>query len=73
MSQNIALGLVAVLMIGLIPLVPKLIMFRVKVLRWFKWNRLADWHERNIKILTPIIRGIMLLMIILISSVILTN
>ena len=59
MTQNMALLIVAAIVVGLIPIVPKMVGLRIKVLRWLRLNRLADWHERNIKTLTPIVRGIM--------------
>ncbi len=59
MAQDIALISFAILIFLLIPIVPKLVGIRIRFLRWLKWNKLADWHERNIPILTPVIRSVM--------------
>lgn len=58
-TLNIVLLIVAVLMLTvMIPLVPKMIVLRARVLRWFHLYRLADWHERNASTLVPIVRTI---------------
>jgi hypothetical protein len=40
----------------IIPLVPKMIALRVRVLRYFHLYRLADWHERNARGITVGVR-----------------
>ena len=64
MTQDTALIIVAIILFALIPLVPKMVNLRIKVLRWFKWNWLADWHERNLTVLTPIVRTILVVLAI---------
>jgi hypothetical protein len=46
MELRIFFLLIAASMIVLFPLVPRLVMFRIKVLRMLKWNGLADFHEK---------------------------
>jgi len=48
MSQATALYIVAAIMLLLIPIVPKMVALRVRVLRFVRLRGLADWHERHI-------------------------
>jgi len=47
-------GIVALL--GLAPLVPKMLELRIRVLRFLRWNSLANWHETNFRRLVVIVR-----------------
>ena len=46
----------AVIMFGLIPLVPKMMNFRIFVFRKLHWNWLADLHEKHFKGLVMAVR-----------------
>ena len=70
MAQDVALIAFAILLFVLIPIVPKMVGLRIRVLRWLKWNKLADWHERNITVLTPIIRSILFVLAIYLIGVV---
>lgn len=70
MAQDIALISFAILLFVLIPIVPKMFGLRIRVLRWLKWNKLADWHERNILILTPILRSIMFVLAVYLIGIV---
>jgi len=56
MSESVYFIIFAVILLGLIPIVPKMVAFRARVLRYFRWNRLANWHERNTAIITISVR-----------------
>ena len=58
MSQSTLLIMAAFLIIGLVPLVPKMIELRTMVLRWLRLRRFADWHERHARPLTLVVRVI---------------
>ena len=64
MTQDTALIIFAIVLFLMIPFVPNMVGLRIKVLRWLKWDRIADWHERNISVLTPIVRSIMFVLAI---------
>jgi len=53
-------GVVALL--GLTPLVPKMILLRIRVLRFLHWNSLGNWHETNFHPLVVIVRALMVAM-----------
>ena len=56
MQQSTALILLAVVVLALIPIVPKMVALRVRVLRFVRLNRLADWHERHTGAITLAVR-----------------
>lgn len=58
MSKSVAIIVIGVILLGIVPIVPKMLALRVRVLHFFRWNRLADWHERNAR---GIIIGVRLL------------
>ncbi|MFH1372361.1 MAG: hypothetical protein ABII79_00980 [bacterium] len=60
MSEHVYYIIVAAILAGLIPLVPRMICLRIRVLRWLRWTGIADWHQRNFKPLVIIVRVIML-------------
>jgi hypothetical protein len=64
MEERLFFLLIAVVMIILIPLVPRIIQFRIKLLRMLKWNCLADFHGKNFVQLVMIARIVMALIII---------
>ena len=70
MTQDTALVIFALILFLLVPIVPKMVGLRIKVLRWLKWNRLADWHERNIPVLTSIIRAVMIVLAIYLLGIV---
>ena len=53
-------GVVALL--GLTPLVPKMLLLRIRVFRFLHWNSLANWHETNFRPLVVIVRLLMVAM-----------
>jgi len=57
MTQQLALYIIAVIVVGLILIVPQILSFRIRLLHWL---RLADWHQRNIRILIPLFRAVLL-------------
>lgn len=70
MTQDTGLIIVALILFLLVPIVPKMVHLRVKVLRWFRLNWLADWHERNIRVLTPVVRTILIVLAIYLVGVV---
>lgn len=47
MSEAIYLFIIAAVLILLIPLVPRLLAFRIRALRFLHLRSLADWHVRH--------------------------
>ena len=70
MAQDVALISFAILLFVLIPLVPKLVIIRIRFLRWVKWNKIADWHERNSVRLVPVIRSVMFVVAVYLIGVV---
>ena len=68
MEERLFFLIVAFLMIILIPLVPRMIEFSIKVLRMLNWKGLADLYGKNFRQLVTILR-IMLALIIIILMV----
>ena len=62
---------IAVLLIVLIPIAPRMIRLRIAVFRKLKWNGLADFHEKNIDQLVIVVRVVMALIIALLVFLIL--
>ena len=56
MQQSTALILLAAVAVALIPIVPRLVQLRVRILRFVRLNRLADWHERHTGAITLAVR-----------------
>lgn len=52
MQQSTVLLSLAVVLLALIPLVPKMIQLRVRVLHFVRLDGLANWHERNVRAIT---------------------
>ncbi len=50
--------IVAFLIMAMVPLVPKMIALRTTVLQGLHLRSFADWHNRNARTLTLIVRGI---------------
>ena len=48
-----------VILLAVVPLVPKFVRLRIRALRFVHWYCLADWHERHFKVLVPVVRIIM--------------
>ena len=59
MEKRLFLLIVALLMIILIPLVPRMIEFSIKVLRMLKWEGLANLYGKHFKQLVTIVRIMM--------------
>jgi hypothetical protein len=64
MEELLLFLLISVIMIILIPVFPRMIRFRIKVLRILKWNSLADFHERHFSQIVIIARTVIVLIII---------
>ena len=41
------LNALAILLLALIPVVPKMLRLRIRVLRWMHWDWAADWLEKH--------------------------
>ena len=50
----------AALLLILIPFAPGMMRLRIKLLRWLRWNCLADFHQRHFKGIVLAARIIML-------------
>lgn len=71
MELRLFLIVIAVIMIILIPLAPRMIRFRILVLRMLKWNGLANFHDKYFDQLVIVIRVILALIIALLVILIL--
>lgn len=60
MSQQVLFIAVGVVLLALIPIVPLMLRFRIKVLRWLHWNWFAELFERNFRSFTLAARLILL-------------
>ena len=65
MEELLLFLLITAIMIILIPVSPRMIRFRIKVLRILKWNSLADFHERHFAQIVTIARTVIVLIVIL--------
>ena len=65
MEEFLLFLLITAIMIILIPVSPRMIRFRIKVLRILKWNSLADFHERHFAQIVTIARTVIVLIVIL--------
>ena len=64
MEELLLFLLIAGIMIILIPVFPRMIRFRIKILRILKWNSLADFHERHFAQIVTIARTVIVLIVI---------
>ena len=64
MSETIAVVIIAALLLGLVPIVPKMIAFRTNVLRTLHLNAFANWNERNASTLVVVVRSIFVVLAI---------
>ncbi|MDX9858746.1 MAG: hypothetical protein RBT76_13225 [candidate division Zixibacteria bacterium] len=48
MTKATYLTIVGLLILALVPVVPNILNLRIRVLRFLRWNSLADWHERHV-------------------------
>lgn len=62
---------IAVIMIVLIPIAPRMIRLRIAVFRKLELNGLADWHEKNINQLVIVVRVVMALIFAILAFLIL--
>jgi hypothetical protein len=60
MTESTIFIISGVVFLALIPLVPKMVRFRIAVLRWLHWNWFAELFERNFDAFTWAIRAILL-------------
>lgn len=47
MSNSTYLIIVGVVILALVFVVPQMLALRIRVLRFLRWQSLADWHERH--------------------------
>jgi len=71
MELRVFLFVIAVLLIVLIPIAPKMLKVRIAVFRKLKWNSLADFHEKHFDQLVIVARTIMVLVIAILVFLIL--
>ena len=71
MGLRLFFVVIAVIMIVLIPIAPRMIRLRIAVFRKLKWNGLADWHEKNINQLVIVVRVVMALIFAILAFLIL--
>ena len=71
MGLRLFFVVIAVIMIVLIPIAPRMIRLRIAVFRKLKWNGLADWHEKNINQLVIVVRVVMGLIFAILAFLIL--
>jgi hypothetical protein len=55
----------AAILIVLIPMVPRIVGLRIKILRMLKWNCLADFHEKYFDQLVIIVRAMIAFIIVI--------
>lgn len=68
MTQSTLLIIVGALMIVLVPIVPLMVEFRVKVLHAMHLHGLADWHERNKNVLVVAVRIIFVILAVVLLA-----
>lgn len=59
MSGDMVFYILAAIFAAMVPIVPFILRFRIRVLRFLRWPRLAAWHERNAR---PIVFGVRLIL-----------
>jgi hypothetical protein len=64
MLQSVALFTLAVVLLGLLPIVPRIVAFRTGVLRWLHMYRFANWHERHAPAIVIVVRSIFVVLAI---------
>lgn len=47
MSNSTYLIIVGVISLALVSIVPQMLTLRIRVLRFLRWESMADWHERH--------------------------
>ena len=62
-EERIIFLVLAVLVVCMIPFVPQLTRFRIKILRLLKWHRIAGFIERNFNEVVRVARIVMALII----------
>jgi hypothetical protein len=71
MALRLFLLVISVLLVVLIPIVPRMIRLRISVFRKLKWNGLADFHEKYFDQLVIVARVVMALIVMLLAFLIL--
>lgn len=69
MSQKLALFIVAGLMLGMIPIAPKILALRIRVHRFLHLGGLADWHERHCRVLLVIARLLLVAVALVLAGI----
>lgn len=58
-TEQVAFFIGAAVLVALMPLVPKIVVFRIRVLRFLHLTGFADWHERNFRVVAIALRSIL--------------
>jgi len=64
MEKNTLLGLIAALLIVLLPLVPSMVRLRIRVLHWMGLESLAKFHERGFGTIVTAVRVVLVCLIL---------
>lgn len=64
MTEQSVFIILAVVSALLIPFVPKVVTFRIKVLRFLRLVGFADWHERNFRAVVIALRSMLVVLAI---------
>lgn len=64
MSEQTVFFIFAAIAAALVPLVPKIVVFRIKVLRFLHLAGFADWHQRNFAVVVIALRVILTMLAI---------
>ena len=59
MTEQTAFFIGVVVAVALIPIVPKIVIFRIRVLRFLHLTGFADWHEKNFRVVVIALRSIL--------------
>ncbi|MFH1700716.1 MAG: hypothetical protein ABIE07_09035 [Candidatus Zixiibacteriota bacterium] len=64
MEINLEYIVVAIVLAILIPLVPYIVNFRIRILKWMRLKSPANWHEKGFKAIVITIRCVLFMMAI---------
>lgn len=60
MNSQVFILLLAVLALGLVPLVPRMVEFRIHVLRWLGLDQIAQFHRKGFRPIVVVVRTILI-------------
>lgn len=64
---------IAVIIVVLIPIAPKIIRLRIAVFRKLRWNGLANFHEKYFDLLVTVVRVVMSLIIVVLIFLVISS